>query len=259
MYKSSLNDISLELIGTKSFDELKCKLGKLARGFGCSGYGYQLARNSSAVSVAQTHLFITDYPDEWIRKYSREKYYLIDPIVQRALGRRKSFAWNGKLGFEKLTAKQTRMLKEAAQFGIKQGVTVPIHGPNFEFSLFTVISNDGSITADESENDLNIVAQIIGHNTHALILEHLLPGKDADEVRLTKRETEVLNWVALGKTSWEISRITGLSEATINFHIRRIFTKLRVTNRCQAVAKATVCSLIDPTEHFAARQSGSDQ
>lgn len=61
---------------------------------------------------------------------------------------------------------------------------------------------------------------------------------------LSPKERECLYWVALGKTSVEISYILGLSRHTVNFHIRNCFTKLNVSNRPAAIAKALAHSLL---------------
>lgn len=55
---------------------------------------------------------------------------------------------------------------------------------------------------------------------------------------LTQREMEVLNWIALGKTNPEIGCILSISLFAVKNHIQRIFRKLNVSNRAQAVAKA---------------------
>lgn len=65
------------------------------------------------------------------------------------------------------------------------------------------------------------------------------------KVRLSHRELEVLNLLKLGKTSWDISRILGISERTVNYHIGNIMDKLDVTNRIQAVYEAVNLDLID--------------
>jgi DNA-binding CsgD family transcriptional regulator len=61
---------------------------------------------------------------------------------------------------------------------------------------------------------------------------------------LSSRELTVLGWMKEGKTNWEIARILGLSERTIRFHIGRIFEKLNVTSRTQAVVRALGTGLI---------------
>lgn len=53
---------------------------------------------------------------------------------------------------------------------------------------------------------------------------------------LSEREHEILYWVRLGKTNFEISIILGISPNTVKNHLKRIFSKLDVTSRAQAVA-----------------------
>lgn len=55
---------------------------------------------------------------------------------------------------------------------------------------------------------------------------------------LTGREIECLNWVAHGKTDYEISIILGCSHAGIRYHITRACAKLGAVNRAQSVFRA---------------------
>ena len=54
---------------------------------------------------------------------------------------------------------------------------------------------------------------------------------------LTERESEVLHWVAMGKTNPEIAMILDISSFTVKNHMQRVFRKLDVSNRAQAVSK----------------------
>jgi LuxR family quorum sensing-dependent transcriptional regulator len=69
-------------------------------------------------------------------------------------------------------------------------------------------------------------------------------GPDADEVRLTDRERDVLGWVAEGKSDWEISVILALSETTVRFHVDNARRKLGAVNRAQAVARLAAARLL---------------
>ena len=66
---------------------------------------------------------------------------------------------------------------------------------------------------------------------------HYLANSDTNEARLSARETEILRWVALGKTNPEIGSILGISVFTVKNHVQRILKKLDVTNRTHAVGK----------------------
>lgn len=51
---------------------------------------------------------------------------------------------------------------------------------------------------------------------------------------LTPREREVLEWVTLGKSNWEVGQILDCSTGTVKKHMQRIFDKLGVENRMSA-------------------------
>jgi DNA-binding NarL/FixJ family response regulator len=55
---------------------------------------------------------------------------------------------------------------------------------------------------------------------------------------LTARESEVLFWLAGGKSNRDIGTILGLSPRTINKHLEQVFSKLRVENRTTAATLA---------------------
>lgn len=57
-------------------------------------------------------------------------------------------------------------------------------------------------------------------------------------IGLTQRESEILFWVAQGKTNAEIATVLTLSEKTIKKHLENIFKKLNVQTRAAAVMSA---------------------
>ncbi|WP_100637102.1 response regulator [Marinomonas polaris] len=58
------------------------------------------------------------------------------------------------------------------------------------------------------------------------------------ELDLTDRESEVLHWIANGKTNREIAEILEMSPRTVNKHLEQIFPKLGVENRTSAAGVA---------------------
>ncbi len=54
---------------------------------------------------------------------------------------------------------------------------------------------------------------------------------------LSEREHEILHWVRTGKTNFEIGMILMISPNTVKNHLKRIFQKLDVSTRAQAVAQ----------------------
>ena len=58
-----------------------------------------------------------------------------------------------------------------------------------------------------------------------------------EEKGLTRREVEVLEWVARGKTNNEIGLILTISPRTASKHLEHIYTKLGVESRTAAVVQ----------------------
>lgn len=67
-------------------------------------------------------------------------------------------------------------------------------------------------------------------------LEQATHTDDIQDRGLTTREAEIMNWVRKGKTNHEIGMILDISEFTVKNHLQRIFRKLDVINRAQAVS-----------------------
>ncbi len=65
------------------------------------------------------------------------------------------------------------------------------------------------------------------------------PSPAPKEEELSGREQEVLNLLARGYLYKEIAESLNISVATVNTYIRRIYEKLHVRSRAQAVAKFT--------------------
>lgn len=99
--------------------------------------------------------------------------------------------------------------------------------------------------------------------THAYILELLVPHLHCALTRvmnnkkspvsmsstkvlraITGREVEILQWVHLGKTNWEIASILDISPLTVKNHVQNILRKLDVQNRGQAAVKASKLGLV---------------
>jgi DNA-binding CsgD family transcriptional regulator len=57
--------------------------------------------------------------------------------------------------------------------------------------------------------------------------------------RLTKRETEVLSWLAQGKTNAEIGLALSISPRTVKKHLEHIYDKLHVHRRSVVAARSS--------------------
>lgn len=68
--------------------------------------------------------------------------------------------------------------------------------------------------------------------------------KARKESHLTKKEQEVLHWLAQGASNEEIAKNLYVTVATVKAHLTSIFLKLKVTSRTQAIVTAIKLGLV---------------
>ena len=74
----------------------------------------------------------------------------------------------------------------------------------------------------------------------------LPPAIHRDLAALTPREREVLAYLGRGLSNAELAEQLTLSEVTVKTHVARIFAKLEVRDRAQAVVLAYETGLVSP-------------
>jgi DNA-binding NarL/FixJ family response regulator len=98
--------------------------------------------------------------------------------------------------------------------------------------------NEGKSVLDPSV--VHRLMQVVGGGTGTPHHDDLEPGTD-----LTARELAVLDEAARGLTNKAIGLTLGISDRTVQGHLRNIFEKLHVTNRTEAVVKAVQLGMLE--------------
>lgn len=138
-------------------------------------------------------------------------------------------------------------MNAAKDFHIEAGFTVPVRGSH-DFGLFSVVpDNAGTADASSYLRHMAPAFTIFGMTVHEVARQVMrsVPLSGDQVVRLSRRETQVMQWIAAGKTAWEISMIMNLSEYTIRSYIRTALTKLSCTGIAQGAVKAVVLGLVE--------------
>src|SRR3984885_7178584 len=106
------------------------------------------------------------------------------------------------------------------------------------------LTND-SIALETDTSPLKLQLSYVGQVASEEILLRVVEGEFENDnlvlkrkLRLTQRESEVLMWIARGKSNRDIAEILDLSPRTVNKHLEQIYSKLGVENRASAAALA---------------------
>lgn len=132
------------------------------------------------------------------------------------------------------------------RIGIDHVVALPIHVDHTTLISF-VLNRRGRDFSDRERDVLDLVGGPLSRlYLKARALERLQSAQAAntpDAERLealgvTPRETEVLGWLAAGKTDREIASLLGCSHRTVHKHLQHLYVKLGVETRTAAVMRS---------------------
>jgi LuxR family quorum sensing-dependent transcriptional regulator len=200
------------------------------------GFGFSSASCTTipvAGSLSRDCVLMSTRPPEWTADYLRRDYLKTDPVARRVLHDRRAFAWSAAGSHDHWSSRERAVMQRRADLDMREGFVVPV---------FESTGNTGVVSMAGSKPRLDVAARgaltlasvYIYNKLHSLRRR----GEHADGIGLTGREIEVLQWLATGKSDWEIGTILGISGRTVNYHAENIRRKLGVGTRMQAVVAA---------------------
>jgi len=188
-----------------------------------------------------------NFPANWERRWPQ--YNTNDPYYHACFDGDLTVDWTRLRREKPLSPMEREACRYMDDFGMDQGVTVPIHLPRGQFAAMSAIwreaggTDEWASTVTRTRNRVFLIA----HHFHAVT--HRKFGKPIEvlpPVRLSPRETECLTWAARGKTAQDTAQILNRSVETVRLHLKNAMSKLGALNRAHAVAKAMQLSLLSP-------------
>lgn len=197
---------------------------------------------------------LTNYPDMWSSHYIRNGYVNDDPVVAEALTASEPFLWSSVLGASPPSMRQAQIMDDARDVGICDGLTVPLTSRHGEHAVMTFVAGPDTPSPDPAAvGMLQLLSEFFhAHALHPILQEELTRDRKRRRSILSARERESMVWVARGKSSWEIARILGIAEKSVEFYVESVKRKLQAANRTHAVVKAVMLGLIEDPLHATA-------
>ena len=233
----------LELLNAPSIEELWDIHTRLMAEYGFDRllYGYTRYRTATSLGDPDDFVLLTNHDTAYTDVFIGEGLYFHAPMVRWALEHDGACSWSVARQMAE-SGTLTRQERKVFEFNRSQGI---VAGYSVSFKSVSPRSKGGialTARAGMSQDDVDAIWEEHGDDivvlntiTHLRILSlpYTAPGRV-----LTKRQREVLGWVADGKTIQDIALLMGLTPATVEKHLRLAREALSVETTAQAVVKA---------------------
>lgn len=228
----------------RSATEIVAELEKLVAAYGFDYYG--LVRQPKPDENPLELVLCGRWPEGWPQMYIAKKYVLIDPTIRYLSQAQSGFRWRDTahaFRADPHRKRMERMLMDGMRFGLLDGYIFPVHGRTGLLGNMTV----GGKPIDLSPIEISLfdaVAKKAFWRMLELTREGDVSSAKAIDSRMTRREMEVLSYLADGLTSIEISKILKISNHTVDWYMNGIQDKLNAKNRQHVVALAFRLGLV---------------
>ena len=226
----------------KTTDELVTEFLATVKRHGLDRMIFCLQTNHDHLDMKPGVGVIQNYPEDWMKHYFEKGYERIDPVITYCQSKMATFTWAEIPERMHMTRTQFQCLNMGIEAGLYNGICTPLWGPN----SFAGVGLASAEKIDSFDGNLDLITSYCNH--FYIAFQRLNRKKDFPDRRvyLTKREHEIMQWAAEGKSDGDIGAILNLTEDTVDWNFRNIFKKLNANNRTLATSKALSYGLIRP-------------
>lgn len=185
---------------------------------------------------------VEGFTPQLIALYQDDTFRAHDPIPDYIMKRGEPLIWTTAIR-EFLSEEDSRSCRDffatMEAHGLVHGVAIPLYGPrNRDAFAYFGFAEPVSNIEDERCTTLGALMQ----TAHLRICQLL--DREISPITLSRREKEVLLWIARGKSNTDIAAILNISPDTVATYVKRVFGKMNSRDRVCATIKALQLGLI---------------
>ncbi|NBS24124.1 MAG: LuxR family transcriptional regulator [Altererythrobacter sp.] len=185
------------------------------------------------------------FPKSWEQSY-RESGRLDDLLPNLALNRGSAFRWSEAENVGNVDERGLSYLSRLRTGGMGQGVATHCTGPYARSGFVGVGMPEDPDALDEADvRRIQMASQLC-----FLQYCHLVGAFKETVPELSQRELDFIRWIGEGKSNAVIAEILGITKNSVDSYVKRIFSKIDVSDRTAAAVRAVSLGLISPGKHF---------
>lgn len=201
-------------------------------------YGYTRFATGDNDGAFDDAVFLTNHDPEYFNRFIRDKMFLDGPMVRWARENVGACSWGEIWNSGELSWQERQVVSFNKAMEVLAGYSISFADPNPRG--FGVIAMAAARGFDQARIDAvwetdGRMLEVMNHMAHLKIMS--LPHVTS-RAKLSRRQREVLEWVADGKSNQDVATILGVSVPTVEKHLRLAREKLGVETTAQAILKA---------------------
>ncbi|WP_166127442.1 LuxR family transcriptional regulator [Maritimibacter fusiformis] len=186
-------------------------------------------------------LFLSNHDPALTRRYVEDGLYRHDPVLNWAARHVGARSWRDAM--TRAVQDDSRLEKSRSLhslMNVTAGYSIAFAHPSARCRGFIHLAARPDLDQDAVDAIWHRDGRLIETMNHILNLKLMALPRSGQRAPLSERQREALEWVADGKSYRDIAAIMGVTQATVEKHLRLARGKLEVETTAQAILKAAI-------------------
>src|SRR2546425_2829915 len=197
------------------------------------------------VALTANHVENISFPESYLEKIIERTGRINSPLVRHWLRTRSPVYYDEQtvdIGLHSTDSEWKELFNKYGFHSLAAHGMLDVSGKAASYFCFAGIST--------WNKDLQGLLELVVPHLHVALTRQTATHRTVDDYLLSPRESEILKLICLGKTNREMGLILGISPWTVKIHVRNFMSKLNVSTRGHAVAKAMEHGLVSNPRIF---------
>jgi DNA-binding CsgD family transcriptional regulator len=227
----TLHDIPLGIESWETLPDTLSALEGALKPFGVKACVYFMTAPFHSQVSRKTAVFHFGFPEPAMSEWLASEGFENDPVPDFVEQTGEVMTWQQVVAQIEIPDEVKLYMESLFANGLHNSIIIPLYGPNQRASIAACLFGDP--LGDDSDDVIGNVVTVLRRAHYKVCL--LVARDHTKKTKLSKREGEVLNWMARGKSNPDIATILGISAETVDTYARRLYPKLGVHDRVSAV------------------------
>jgi DNA-binding CsgD family transcriptional regulator len=170
-------------------------------------------------------------PEAWVNRYFEKQYFDIDPVVLAVPYVQRYLKWDN------LRAYQPEFFAEAATFGLKNGIAIPLRSFDGCYVLSIMSSKEFEITQDQ----ITVLEMAARHFFRCYLTIRKIKH---EPVAISDKQIQAIQLAMLGKRTADIAKVIDRTPSGVEFMLKDARKQLDCKTLPELVGKAVLQGIV---------------